>query len=127
MHGATLMSMIHLHLAASLLALAGILAVLALPKGAFAHRVFGRAAAACLMIAAISSFWIQARGHLSPIHILSVVTLVNVPLAIWAVRRGRVAAHRGAMLANAGGLVIAGLFATFAPGRYVHGILFGTV
>ena len=119
------MSTIHLHLAASLLALGCIVTVLALPKGEFAHRLFGRAAAAFLLIAAISSFWIQARGHLSPIHILSVVTLVNVPLAIWAVRRGRVAAHKRAMLANAGGLVVAGLFAVFAPGRYLHAVLFG--
>lgn len=119
------MSMIHLHLGASLLALAGIVAVLALPKGQRAHRVLGRGAALMLLVAAISSFWIQARGHLSPIHILSVVTMVNVPLAVWAVGRGRVAAHKHAMLANAGGLVVAGLFATFAPGRYLHGVLFG--
>jgi len=118
--------MIHLHLSASLLALGGILAVLVLPKGDFAHRVIGRGAAALLLLAALSSFWIQARGHLSPIHVLSVVTMVNLPLAVWAARRGRIAAHRGAMLANAGGLVIAGLFATFAPGRYLHGLLFGT-
>jgi uncharacterized membrane protein len=118
-------SMIHLHLAASLLALAGIVTVLALPKGEFAHRLIGRGAAAFLLVAALSSFWIQARGSFSPIHTLSVMTLVTVPLAVFAARRGRVAAHRAAMLSNAGGLVVAGLFATFAPGRHLHGLLFG--
>ncbi|MFN3447730.1 MAG: hypothetical protein ACK44F_03450 [Roseococcus sp.] len=119
------MSMLHLHLAASLLALGGIVAVLALPKGRLAHRLIGRGAAAMLLLSAISSFGIASRGHLSPIHILSVVTLVNVPLAVRAAQAGRIAAHRRAMLANAGGLVVAGLFATFAPGRYLYGLLFG--
>jgi uncharacterized membrane protein len=117
--------MMPLHLSLSLLALLAILAILATPKGTPAHRWLGRLAAAALVLSAISSFGIQARGHLSWLHILSVVTLVNIPYAIRAVRQGRIAAHKRAMLINAGGLVVAGLFATFAPGRYLYGVLFG--
>lgn len=117
--------MLVLHLAFSLVALAAILAILLLPKGQRAHRWLGRLAAGALVLSALSSFGIQARGHLSWLHILSVVTLVNVAWAVWAIRQGRVAQHRRAMMAGAGGLFVAGLFATFAPGRYLYGVLFG--
>lgn len=119
------MQLLHLHLALSLAAMALILVILAAPKGRGAHRLLGRLAAAALVLSAISSFWIQSRGHFSWLHILSVVVLVNVPYAIWMARIGRIAAHRRAMLASAGGLFVAGLFATFAPGRALHTMLFG--
>ncbi|WP_431305039.1 hypothetical protein [Sediminicoccus sp. BL-A-41-H5] len=117
--------MLFLHLGFSLLALAAILAIMLLPKGRLAHRWLGRVAAGALVLSALSSFGIQARGHLSWLHILSVVTLVNVAWAVWAIRHGRVASHRRAMMGGAGALFIAGLFATFAPGRYLYGVFFG--
>ena len=117
--------MLLLHLGLSLLALLAILAIMASPKGTKAHRWLGRIAATALVLSALSSFGIQARGQLSALHILSVVTMVNIPIAVWMVRRGRVAAHKRGMLINAGGLVLAGLFATFAPGRTLYGVLFG--
>ena len=117
--------MLTLHLAFSLLALVAILAILMLPKGRAAHRWLGRIAASALVLSALSSFGIQARGHLSWLLILSVVTLVNVAWAVWAIRQGRIATHRRAMMAGAGGLFVAGLFATLAPGRYLYGVFFG--
>ena len=90
-----------------------------------AHRWLGRIAAAALVLSAVSSFWMQARGHLPAQRILSVLTRVNLPTAIWLVRRGRVAAHQRAMQIHAGGLVIAGLFANFAPGRFLYVAMFG--
>ena len=117
--------MLLVHLGFSLIALVLILAIMLLPKGRLAHRRLGRVAAAALALSALSSFGIQARGHVSWLHILSVVTLVNLAWAAWAIRHGRVAAHRRAMMAGAGGLFIAGLFATFAPGRYLYGVFFG--
>jgi uncharacterized membrane protein len=117
--------MLLLHLSFSLLALSAILLILTLPKGTAAHRWLGRIAVAALLLSALSSFGIQARGHLSWLHLLSVTTLVNIPFAIWAARHGRVATHKRAMLMNAGGLFVAGLFATFAPGRYLYGVIFG--
>lgn len=119
------MSIIHLHLGLSLLATALILAILALPKGRGAHRGLGRMAVAALVLAALSSFWITSSGGYSAIHILSVVTFLTVPLAVWQVRRGMVMAHKITMLSNAGGLVVAGAFASFMPGRYFADALFG--
>jgi uncharacterized membrane protein len=119
------MPFLHIHLALSLVAMVLILAIFFLPKGRSVHRGLGRLAAAALMLSALSSFAIQSRGHLSALHILSVITLVNIPYAIWMARIGRIPAHRRAMLINAGGLFTAGLAATLAPGRYVHALLFG--
>jgi uncharacterized membrane protein len=117
--------MLLLHLTFSLLALVAILVILALPKGQAAHRWLGRVAAGALVLSALTSFGIQARGHFSWLHILSVVTLVNVAYAVWAIRQGRVATHKRAMMGAGGSLFIAGLFATLAPGRYLYGVLFG--
>jgi uncharacterized membrane protein len=119
------MQVLHIHLAFSLIAMVLILAIFALPKGRGAHRILGRAAAAALVLSALSSFAIQSRGHFSYLHILSVVMLVNIPYAIWMARIGRIGAHRRAMLAGAGGLFVAGLAATLAPGRTLHTMLFG--
>jgi uncharacterized membrane protein len=119
------MQVLHIHLALSLLAMVLILAILAIPKGRGAHRILGRLAAAALLLSAISSFAIQSRGHFSYLHILSVVVLLNVPYAIWMARIGRIAQHRRAMLASAGGLFVAALVATLAPGRTLHTMLFG--
>eukprot|EP01031_Cornospumella_fuschlensis_P000435 gene435-542_t len=102
--------MLLLHLTFSLLALVSIVAILALPKGRTAHRWLGRLAAGALVLSALTSFGIQARGHLSWLHVLSVVTLVNVAWAVWAIRQGRVATHKRAMMGAGGSLFIAGLF-----------------
>ncbi|MCW8086813.1 DUF2306 domain-containing protein [Sabulicella glaciei] len=119
------MSMLHLHLFSALLALLCIVVVLALPKGRGAHRVWGRLGALMLLVAALSSFWLPGFGRFTPVHLLSVTTLVNVPYAVWAARRGRIAAHRRALLINAGGLAAAGLAAVAVPGRYLHTLLPG--
>jgi uncharacterized membrane protein len=77
---------------------------------------------------AISSFWIHSIrmfGPFSLIHLLSIFTLVMLPLAVLAARRHNVASHRRKMIGIFfGGLVIAGLF-TFVPGRIMHTVLFG--
>ena len=114
-----------LHLLCALVALLGIAVVLILPKGRGAHRVWGRLAALGMLGAALTSFGIPRWGALSPIHILSVVTLVNIPLAVLAARAGRIEAHRKAMLINAGSLVVAGIFAVAVPGRVLHRWAFG--
>ncbi len=77
------------------------------------------------MASALASFWLPAFGRLGPIHLLSAVVLVSVPRAVLLARAGKIRAHRRAMLSAAGGLVVAGLFAVFAPGRFLHGLLFG--
>jgi uncharacterized membrane protein len=78
---------------------------------------------------AVSSLWIhQIRlfGPWSPIHLLSIFTLVMLPLGVWRAHRHDVNAHRWTMIGIfTGALVIAGLF-TFVPGRIMHTVLFGS-
>jgi uncharacterized membrane protein len=82
-----------------------------------------------MAVVAASSFWIhQMRlvGPFSPIHLLSIFTLVMLPLAVWRAHTHRVVDHRRMMIfIFAGALVVAGLF-TLVPGRIIHQVFFGT-
>jgi uncharacterized membrane protein len=94
-------------------------------KGDQPHRLIGRVWAALMMIAAVASFGVhQVMGHLSPIHILSVITLVAIPRAILDARAGRIARHRRTMTIVYASLVIAGYF-TLIPTRLLGRFLFG--
>jgi uncharacterized membrane protein len=101
---------------------------LAAPKGTLPHRTLGWIWVVLMLIVAASSFWIhQLRllGPWSPIHLLSIFTLVIVPIGVWRAHRHDVAGHRLTMtLTFCGALVIAGLF-TLLPGRIMHAVLFG--
>ncbi|UCI05535.1 DUF2306 domain-containing protein [Mesorhizobium sp. B1-1-8] len=103
-------------------------AQLALPKGNLRHRVMGYVWAALMLVIAISSFWIQQIrlvGPFSPIHLLSILVLVTVPLAVWYAHTHRVTAHRGAMIKlYVFALIGAGIF-TLLPGRIMHTVVFG--
>jgi uncharacterized membrane protein len=81
-----------------------------------------------MVLVAISSFWIhQIRlvGLWSPIHLLSIFTLVVLPIAVWKAHSHQVQSHRWFMAGIfTGALVIAGLF-TFLPGRIIHRVVFG--
>jgi uncharacterized membrane protein len=101
---------------------------LAAPKGTLPHRTVGWVWVSLMVIVAASSFFIhdlRVWGPWSPIHLLSIFTLVMLPLAVMHARRHRVGRHRSAMIAIfTGALVIAGLF-TLAPGRIMHAVVFG--
>ena len=101
---------------------------LAAPKGRMPHRTLGWIWVLLMLSVAISSFWIhQIRllGPWSPIHLLSILVLVTVPLAVWKAHRHQVADHRRIMISVfSGALVIAGLF-TLLPGRIMHAVVFG--
>ena len=100
---------------------------LAAPKGTQPHRLVGRAWMGLMLVVAITSFGItgvRGSGQFSWIHGLSLFTLAMLPLAVLHVRRGRIAAHRWAMLALFfGALVITGAF-TLLPGRLLGRIVF---
>jgi uncharacterized membrane protein len=100
----------------------------AAPKGTMPHRAIGAIWVALMTMVAISSFWInQIRlvGPWSPIHLLSIFTLLMLPLAIWKAHTHQVAAHRRIMIyLFSGALVVAGLF-TLVPGRIMHAVVFG--
>ena len=97
-------------------------------KGTTRHRTLGYTWAALMLIVAISSFWvheIRLWGPWSPIHLLSIFTLVMLPLGLWAAHSHAVSRHRSTMIGlYLRALVIAGLF-TLAPGRVMHRIVFG--
>lgn len=94
-------------------------------KGDFTHRTLGKIWAALMLTTAIDTFFIrEVTGHIGPIHIFAVVTLTAVPLGIYRIINGDVAAHRRAMLYSYIGLCSAFLFA-LRPGLRVGNFLFG--
>ena len=101
---------------------------LAAPKGTLPHRTIGWIWVTLMTVIAVSSFWIHTIrliGPFSPIHLLSIFTLVMLPIAVLHAHRHEVLQHRKAMIGIfVGALVIAGLF-TFVPGRIMHVVLFG--
>jgi uncharacterized membrane protein len=100
----------------------------AAPKGTLPHRTIGFIWVGLMLVVAASSFWInQLRvvGPWSPIHLLSIFTLVILPLAVWKAHSHQVASHRRIMISlYLGALLIAGLF-TLLPGRIMHKVVFG--
>ena len=100
----------------------------AAPKGGLPHRALGWLWVALMTVVAASAFLIhhiRLWGPWSPIHLLSVATLVMLPLAVGHARGHRVDAHRRAMIGLfIGGLVVAGAF-TFLPGRVMHEVVLG--
>jgi uncharacterized membrane protein len=119
---------IPVHAFAAMAAFALGLVQFAAPKGTLPHRTIGWIWVGLMVMVAISSFWIhQIRllGPWSPIHLLSIFTLIVLPIAVWRAHRHDVISHRRIMIFTfAGALVVAGLF-TLVPGRIMHAVVFG--
>ena len=119
---------IQMHAFAALAAFALGAVQLTAPKGTIPHRLFGWLWAGLMLTVVLSSFFIheiRLWGPWSPIHLLSIFTLVMLPLAVWRAHTHRVADHRRIMIMTfIGALVIAGLF-TLVPGRIMHRVIFG--
>ena len=94
-------------------------------KGTRAHRLLGRVWALLMMTGALSSFGLHGlMGHLSPIHLLSALTVFAVPYGVRSAIKGDIARHQRTMTRVYIGLISAGLFA-FVPGRLLGLWLFG--
>jgi uncharacterized membrane protein len=116
---------IQLHAYAALAAFLLGIVQLARLKGTASHRAIGYVWVGLMLIVAISSFWIHELRPWSPIHLLSILTLVMLPYGIAMARTGVVSGHKLTMLGLfAGALVVAGLF-TLAPGRIMYRVVFG--
>jgi uncharacterized membrane protein len=119
---------IQLHAFAAMAAFALGLVQFAAPKGTLPHRTIGWIWVTLMAVIAVSSLWIHSirlLGPFSPIHALSIFTLVTLPLAVLAAHRHDVPRHRRAMISIfVGALVIAGAF-TFLPGRIMHAVAIG--
>ena len=119
---------IPLHAFAAMAAFALGIVQLAAPKGTLPHRALGWVWVLLMLAVAGASLFIheiRLWGPWSPIHFLSIFTLVSLPLAVFAAHRHRVETHRRAMIfLFVGALVIAGAF-TLLPGRIMHQVVFG--
>lgn len=116
-------AVIQLHLLAAVLAL-GLGAVqLVLAKGTLSHRRLGYVWTGMMAVVALSSFFIfelRVWGPFSPIHLLSLFTLVTLYLAVQAARHNNVNRHQLMMRAMyIFALLLTGAF-TFFPGRLLH-------
>jgi uncharacterized membrane protein len=122
-------SLIQLHALCAILALVLGILQLTMVKGTQRHRVVGYVWVVLMMVLAVSSFFIhriRTFGPFSPIHILSLLTIITIPRAILAARSGNIVAHRrGMILLFWLALVGAGLF-TLLPGRIMGQMVFGS-
>jgi uncharacterized membrane protein len=91
------------------------------PKGSGVHKVVGRIWVVAMYYVAVSSFWIQELrpGRFSLLHVLSLVTIITVPIGIFGAMRGNIASHRGNMTGNYIGLCFAFVFAVAIPQRHI--------
>jgi uncharacterized membrane protein len=118
---------IQLHIAAALAALLLGTVQLVGIKGTGLHRLIGWSWVVAMITVAVSSLFIRQinPGGFSWIHLLSGWTLIALPMAIFAIRRGRVGSHANGMAWTfVGGLIVAGAF-TFLPGRLLWEVFFG--
>ncbi|NVK31136.1 MAG: DUF2306 domain-containing protein [Gammaproteobacteria bacterium] len=100
-------------------------------KGSPMHKRLGKLWMLLMVVTAMASLLISAKvgpvlmQRFGLIHLLSIVTMIGAWLAITAARGGDIKRHqRIVTLMYVGGIGIAGSFA-FAPGRLLHGWLFG--
>ena len=95
-------------------------------RGDRLHRQLGWVWSAAMTLTALSTFGIRGLngGAVSLIHILSLWTLLQVPLIVWSARTHDIARHRGAVRGMVtGALIIAGIF-TFPFDRLMGRWLF---
>lgn len=120
-------AVIWLHLATILVALVLTPVMLLRRRGDRLHRRLGWVWSAALFFTALDSLLIKTinPGHFSFIHLLSLLTLVQVPLIVRAARRHDWKRHRTAVRGMVtGALLVAGFF-TFPFGRLLGHWLFG--
>jgi uncharacterized membrane protein len=101
------------------------------PKGGTLHRGTGKLYMSLMMITAVITLFLSNQvgpsflGHFGYIHLFSLLTIVSVPAALIAIRKGQVKRHQRIMWSlYIGAILIAGGF-TFVPGRYMHELVFG--
>lgn len=100
-------------------------------KGTPTHKFLGKVYMSLMLATALITLAMPAQvgpqflQHFGFIHFFSLITLINIPIAYVAARRGNIRAHQAAMISlYVGGILIAGTLA-FLPGRMLHEWLFG--
>ncbi|NKB22024.1 MAG: DUF2306 domain-containing protein [Alphaproteobacteria bacterium] len=118
---------LYFHLATAFVAVPLGIYVLSRQKGTRHHKLVGRIWVAVMLVVALSSFWITGLnrdGSMSWIHILSIITLISLVLAIWAIRHDYKRLHIICMINTFIGLCVAGTF-TLLPNRVIGEFVFG--
>jgi uncharacterized membrane protein len=118
---------IRVHLFSALTALVIGTVLMMRVKGTGLHKMLGWTWVIAMGSTAVSSLFIRVinPGHFSFIHLLSGWTIIGLPGAVYAIKRGKVASHRRAMTGMfVGGLLLAGLF-TLLPGRLLWHVFLG--
>ncbi|MDE0877750.1 MAG: hypothetical protein OSB00_03650 [Sphingomonas bacterium] len=119
--------LVWLHLATIAVALALTPVMLLRRRGDSRHRLLGTVWVGAMLATAVISLGIRLtnNGNFSIIHILSIWTLVQVPILWWTARKHQVVRHRRAVRGMVtGALLIAGFF-TFPFDRLLGRWLFG--
>jgi uncharacterized membrane protein len=116
-----------LHLATMIATLALTPAILWMRRATRLHRRLGYAWVTALAVTALDSFAIRMTNHggLSLIHILSVVTLVALPMLVTSARRHQHARHRRVVRELVIGALLTAGFFTFPFHRMLGSWLFG--
>lgn len=115
-----------LHLSTIAIAVALTPVMLLRPRGTQSHRQLGWIWSGAMVFTAFSSLFVRDINHggFSFIHILSVWTLIQVPVIVWSARTHNVKRHRSAVRGMVtGALLIAGFF-TFPFNRLLGHWLF---
>lgn len=97
-------------------------------KGTVAHRWVGRFWLVIMLVTVVSSFFIhdlRTWGPWSPIHILSLITLILLLRAYQAIRQRKVMQHAELMKSAFYNALLLATFFTFLPGRIMHDVVFG--
>ena len=101
-------------------------AQLVMRKGGNVHRLMGRLWLVLMALVAMSSFFIHEInlwGRYSPIHLLSMWTLVSIGLTVYFARSGNIKRQRkSATVLYWLALILPGLF-TLLPGRIIYEVL----
>ena len=126
----TYLQLAYSHLATVLPAFVIATTIFMMTKGTAIHKKLGKIYVTLMLITAVITLFMPAvvgpafLNHFGFIHLLSLLVFITVPKAIFAIRRGDVAAHKRHMLGMyIGALLIAGGLALM-PGRLMHGWLF---
>jgi uncharacterized membrane protein len=116
-----------LHLATMTATLALTPAILWMRRATRLHRQLGYAWVTALAVTAIDSFAIRLTNHgnLSFIHVLSIVTLVALPILVTSARRHQHALHRRTVRGLVIGALLTAGFFTFPFHRMLGSWLFG--
>ena len=101
---------------------------LSLKKGTSLHKFMGRIWVVLMLVVSFTSFFIHKLnlwGKYSPIHLLSIWTIIAVVLGVYFARIGNIKRHKIFMVYTYWlALVLTGFF-TFYPGRVMNIMFFG--